>query len=99
MMNPYVSILNQAEYDISAGNYRQALQVLQNHSDLYRRLVEGVVQTLLSYPGGYVADTNGNVWNTKQLAEEVRQGKWRPVTLQFLLSEIEVMKRQLSHNQ
>ena len=95
MMNPYVSILNQAEYYISTGNYRQALQLLQGYPDLYRQLVEGVVQTLLNYPGGHVADTNGNVWSTRQLAEEVRRGKWRPVTLQFLRAEIDLMRRQL----
>lgn len=94
-MQAWGQTLNEVEVLLRAGKYSEALQKLQSDPNLYSYVVNQMVSALLSYPGGYIADVNGNVWSTQRLAQELQRGHWLPVHFNFLLSEISLLKRQL----
>jgi len=87
--------LNKVEVLLKAGRYQDALNLLRSDPNLYSFVVTRMIQALESYPGGKIADLNGNVWSTKQLADMLKQGKWLPVHFNFLLGEIDVIRREL----
>ena len=95
-MNPQV--LDRVEVLIMAGRYNEALQMLKSDPQLYSYVVNQMVQALLNYPGGKIADLNGRWWSTAELARDLQRGKWLPVHFNFLLSEISLLKRQLGGN-
>lgn len=95
-MNP--KLLDKVEVLVMAGRYDDALRVLESDPQLYSYVVNQMVNALLSYPGGKIADLNGRWWSTAELAQELQRGHWLPVHFNFLLSEISLIKRQLGGN-
>jgi len=87
--------LKQVEAFLRAGDYNSALRWLMADPELYNYVVTRMINALLSYPGGKISDLNGNVWNTADLAMELRRGRWLPVHFNFLLSEIDMIEREL----
>jgi len=94
-MQSWGRLLNEVEVLIRAGRYRDALNKLRSDPNLYNYVVASMIQALQSYPGGQIADLNGNIWSTTQLANDLRVGRWRPVHFNFLLAEIGIIRRQL----
>jgi len=90
-----VQLLNKVEILIKAGRYNEALQALKSDPQLYAYVVNQMVRALLSYPGGKIADLNGNWWSTAELARLLQAGQWVPVHFNFLLAEIGLIKQQL----
>lgn len=94
-MQVWKRALDKVDVLIRAGRYQEALNLLRSDPALYNYVVQNMINALLSYPGGQIADLNGNVWSTRQLADMLRRGQWQPVHFNFLLSEIDLLKRQL----
>jgi len=95
MAHPWISKLNEVDVLLRAGRYNDALSKLRSDPNLYNYVVQNMINALLNYPGGRIADLNGNVWSTRQLASMLQRGQWLPVHFNFLMSEIDILKRQL----
>lgn len=94
VVNPAVDVLNRVEVLIRAGQYNAAIQLLSSYPQVYEYVVNLMIQALRSYPGGYIADTNGNLWPTSQLIRDLQRGNWsNRVLFNLLLSEIEIARQ------
>ncbi len=94
-MNDAVTVLRQVREYLLQGDGPDALRLLSNYPTLYQQAVAGVIRALESDPDGYITSANGVVYSTRELIQMVRRGHWNPVLLQLLLSEVEMMLRQL----
>ena len=95
-VNVWINLLNKAEVLVKAGRVGEAVQTLASDPNLYNRIATGVIQALQSYPGGAVADLNGNIWPTHALVSRVRRGDWSaPPLTNFLLAEIQEVRASL----
>lgn len=95
MNGAWKRLLNEVEVLLRAGKYGAALSKLRQDPNLYQYVVASIINALMSYPGGKISDLSGNVYSTAELANMLRQGKWLPVHFNFLLSEIDIIQRQL----
>jgi len=95
MANSSVVVLRQVKEYLLQGDFADAIRLLSNYPTLYQAVVSRVIRALESDPHGYITSSNGVVYSTKELVQMVRRGHWNPVLAQFLLSEVELMLREM----